>query len=161
MGMPDRTLDLTAADAAQWNGPPRSAHPTAVVAMAGAGQLAQMTQQAAVSLGIELRVLAQKPEEGAVAAGARALIGDNSAANLRALAEGAAVLTFDHEGFDPEMLSQLKAEGLNLAPSPRPVPVARARLVAREHLSRLGYPLPPFAVAGSIEDFDSFAAEHG
>ena len=68
MGMPDRTLDLTAADAAQWNGPPRSGHPTAVVAMAGAGQLAQMCQQAAVSLGVELRVLAGKSIEPAVAA---------------------------------------------------------------------------------------------
>jgi 5-(carboxyamino)imidazole ribonucleotide synthase len=159
--MSDQTLDLAAADAAQWNGPPRSEHPTAVVAMAGAGQLAQMCQQAAVSLGIELRVLAGKPIEPAVAAGARALIGDNSIENMRALAEGAAVLTFDHEGFDPEMLSQLKAEGLNLAPSPEAVLFAQDKLVARENLSRLGYPLPPFAVAGSIEEFDSFADEHG
>lgn len=159
--MSDQTLDLTAADAAQWNGPPRSAHPTAVVAMAGAGQLARMTQQAAVSLGIELRVLAQRAEEGAVAAGARALIGDNSIGSLRALAEGADVLTFDHEGFDPEMLARLKAEGLRMAPSPEAVLFAQDKLVARENLSRRGYPLPPFAVAGSIEDFDAFAVDHG
>lgn len=159
--MADQTLDLTAADAAQWNGPPRSAHPTAVVAMAGAGQLARMSQQDAVSLGIELRVLAQKAEEGAVAAGARALIGDNSIGNLRALAEGADVLTFDHEGFDPDMLAQLKSEGLHMAPSPEAVLFAQDKLVARENLSRRGYPLPPFAVADSIKDFDAFAAEHG
>jgi 5-(carboxyamino)imidazole ribonucleotide synthase len=129
--------------------------------MAGAGQLAQMCQQAAVSLGVELRLLAGSPEESAVAAGARALIGDNSAENLRAVAAGAAVLTFDHEGFDPAMLAELKAEGLHMAPAPEAVLFAQDKLVARENLSRLGYPLPPFAVAESIEEFDSFAAEHG
>jgi 5-(carboxyamino)imidazole ribonucleotide synthase len=159
--MPDQTLEPAAADAAQWTGPPRSDRPSAVVAMAGAGQLAQMCQQAAVSLGIELRVLAGSAEEGAVAAGARALVGDNRIENLRALADGAAVLTFDHEGFDPDLLAELKAEGIQMAPSPEAVLFAQDKLVAREHLSKLGYPLPPFAVAETIEDFDAFAAEHG
>jgi 5-(carboxyamino)imidazole ribonucleotide synthase len=159
--MPDKTLDLAAIDVSRWTGPQRSAHPSAIVAMAGAGQLAQMCQQAAVSLGVELRLLAGSPEESAVAAGARALIGDNSAENLRAVAAGAAVLTFDHEGFDPAMLAELKAEGLHMAPAPEAVLFAQDKLVARENLSRLGYPLPPFAVAESIEEFDSFAAEHG
>jgi 5-(carboxyamino)imidazole ribonucleotide synthase len=117
--------------------------------------------QAAVSLGVELRVLAGSPIEPAVAAGARALIGDNSARNLRELASGAAVLTFDHEGFDPGMLTQLEGAGLHMAPSPAAVLLAQDKLVARESLSRLGYPLPPFAVAESIEDFDGFAADHG
>jgi len=159
--MPDQTLELAATDAGGWTGPPRAARPSAVVAMAGAGQLAQMCQQAAISLGVELRLLAGSPDESAVAAGARALIGDNSTRNLRALAEGAAVLTFDHEGFDPEMLAELKIEGLHMAPAPEAVLFAQDKLVARENLSRLGYPLPPFAVAETIEDFDSFAAEHG
>ncbi len=48
-----------------------------------------------------------------------------------------------------------------MAPSPEAVLFAQDKLVARENLSRLGYPLPPFAVAESIEDFDAFAAEHG
>ena len=37
----------------------QSEYRAAVVAMAGAGQLAQMTQQAAISLGVELKVLAE------------------------------------------------------------------------------------------------------
>ncbi len=48
-----------------------------------------------------------------------------------------------------------------MAPSPEAVLFAQDKLVARENLSRRGYPLPPFRVAESIEDFDSFAADHG
>jgi 5-(carboxyamino)imidazole ribonucleotide synthase len=146
---------------AQWTGTPRSGDQAAVVAMAGAGQLAQMTQQAAISLGVELRILARSASESAVVAGARALIGDDSAENLRELADGAAVLTFDHEGFDPEMLAQLKAEGLHMAPSPEAVLYAQDKQYAREKLSPLGFPLPPFAVVDSIEEVDAFAARHG
>jgi 5-(carboxyamino)imidazole ribonucleotide synthase len=129
--------------------------------MAGAGQLAQMTQQAAISLGVELRILAGKETESAVLAGARALIGDDTPENLRALADGAAVLTFDHEGFDPDMLAGLKAEGIHMAPSPEAVLYAQDKQYARENLSRLGFPLPPWAVVGSIEEVDSFGEEHG
>jgi 5-(carboxyamino)imidazole ribonucleotide synthase len=159
--MPDRTLDLDATADARWTGPVRSAKPTAVVAMAGAGQLAQMCLQDAISLGIELRVLAGKESEGAVAVGARALIGDNTLENLTAFAEGAEVLTFDHEGFDPELLAQLKADGIHMAPPPEAVLFAQDKQYAREELSRLGYPLPPFAVIDSIEEVDAFAERHG
>ena len=159
--MADQTLDLAVASDAQWTGPPRSAHPSAVVAMAGAGQLAQMCQQDAISLGIELRVLAGSESEGAVAAGARAMIGADTLENLREFADGAAVLTFDHEGFDPDLLAQLKADGVHMAPGPEAVLFAQDKLHARENLSRLGYPLPPFAVAESIEEVDAFAGEHG
>jgi 5-(carboxyamino)imidazole ribonucleotide synthase len=138
----------------------RTEHRAAVVAMAGAGQLAQMTQQAAISLGIELKVLARQRTESAVLAGAPALIGDDSAENLRALAEGADVLTFDHEGFAPEMLAALEADGLRMAPSPGAVLYAQDKQYARERLSGR-FPLPPFALAGSIEEVEPFAAEHG
>ncbi|MFT3864985.1 MAG: 5-(carboxyamino)imidazole ribonucleotide synthase [Solirubrobacterales bacterium] len=159
--MSQQTPDLAAASDARWTGPPRSGHPTAVVAMAGAGQLAQMTHQAAISLGVELRVLARRATEGAVEAGARALVGDDTVENLRDFAAGAAVLTFDHEGFDPEMLARLEAEGVHMAPPPEAVLFAQDKLHARENLSRLGYPLPPFAVAGSAAEVDAFAAGHG
>lgn len=132
-----------------------------MVAMAGAGQLAQMTQQAAISLGIELRVLADKESEPAVLAGARALVAEASAESLRELAEGAAVLTFDHEGFDPDLLAQLKDEGIPMAPSPEAVLFAQDKQYAREKLSALGFPLPPFALAEAIEDVDAFAGVHG
>jgi 5-(carboxyamino)imidazole ribonucleotide synthase len=159
--MADRTLEPTAGSDAQWTGAPRSEDRSAVVAMAGAGQLAQMTQQAAISLGVELRILADKPTESAVLAGARTLVAETSAESLRELADGAAVLTFDHEGFDPDLLARLKAEGIPMAPSPEAVLFAQDKQYAREKLSLLGFPLPPFALAESIEAVDAFAGEHG
>jgi 5-(carboxyamino)imidazole ribonucleotide synthase len=159
--MADRTLEPTAGSDAQWTGAPRSEDRSAVVAMAGAGQLAQMTQQAAISLGIELRILADKPTESAVLAGARTLVAETSAESLRELAAGAAVLTFDHEGFDPDLLARLKDEGIPMAPSPEAVLFAQDKQYAREKLSPLGFPLPPFALAESIEAVDAFAGEHG
>jgi 5-(carboxyamino)imidazole ribonucleotide synthase len=134
---------------------------TAVVAMAGAGQLAQMTQQAAISLGIELRVLAEKDSEPAVAAGAEALVAEASAESLRELADGAAILTFDHEGFDPDLLAQLRDEGVPMAPSPEAVLFAQDKQYARETLSPLGFPLPAFALVETVEEVDAFAGEHG
>src|ERR1700759_3541619 len=94
---------------------------TAAVAMAGGGQLAQMTQRAAISLGIELRVLAGKDKEPAVVAGAEALVAEATAESLRELADGAAARTFDNEGFAPGLLAELKAEGIPMAPSPEAV----------------------------------------
>lgn len=46
-----------------------SARPT--VGMVGGGQLARMTHQAAIGLGVEVAVLAVSPDEPAVLAGAR------------------------------------------------------------------------------------------
>jgi 5-(carboxyamino)imidazole ribonucleotide synthase len=158
--MADRTLEPTAGGDTQWTGAPRSDERSAVVAMAGAGQLAQMTQQAAISLGIELRILADGASESAVLAGAPTLVAPTSAASLRELAAGAAVLTFDHEGFDPDLLAGLRDEGIHMAPSPDAVLFAQDKQYAREKLADR-FPLPPFAVAGSIEAVDSFAAEHG
>ena len=87
------------------------------VAMVGAGQLARMTHRAAIDLGIELSVLAGSPEDAAVRAGARAVMGQcDDPATLRELAAGADVLTFDHEQVPPELLEELDAEGLPLQP---------------------------------------------
>jgi 5-(carboxyamino)imidazole ribonucleotide synthase len=159
--MADRTAERVAGSDARWTGGPRSDERSAVVAMAGAGQLAQMTQQAAISLGVELRILARSPTESAVLAGAPTLVGEDTAENLRELAEGAAVLTFDHEGFDPQLLARLKDEGVEMAPSPEAVLFAQDKQYARESLSARGFPLPPFAVVDSIGEVDAFAERHG
>ena len=76
------------------------------VAMVGAGQLARMTHRAAIDLGIELSVLAGSPEDAAVRAGARAVMGEcDDPATLRELAAGADVLTFDLSAGGPRSLA--------------------------------------------------------
>jgi 5-(carboxyamino)imidazole ribonucleotide synthase len=134
----------------------------AVVAMVGAGQLARMTHQAAIALGIELRVLAATAEDAAVRAGARHLTGSpDRLEDLRALAAGADVLTFDHEGVSPEHLAALEAEGVPLAPSAGSKLLAQDKLHARRRLAALGFPVPPFLHAKTPADAGRFAQEHG
>ncbi|MHB8275309.1 MAG: 5-(carboxyamino)imidazole ribonucleotide synthase, partial [Dermatophilaceae bacterium] len=65
--------------------------------MIGAGQLARMTHQAAVDLDIELRVLAESPDDSAVVGGAPYRLGSAaSLVDLEGAAAGADVVTFDH-----------------------------------------------------------------
>jgi 5-(carboxyamino)imidazole ribonucleotide synthase len=136
--------------------------PTAVVAMVGAGQLARMTQGAAIPLGVELRVLAGGEDEPAALAGATVRLGQPaSLGDLRALADGADVLTFDHEQIPTEHLWALEAEGVALAPRPAAKLMAQDKLHARRELARLGYPVPPFRHAQTGEDVVGFGDEHG
>jgi 5-(carboxyamino)imidazole ribonucleotide synthase len=130
--------------------------------MVGAGQLARMTHQAAIALGVELRVLATDPAEPAVLAGAAHRLGaPDSIEDLRALADGADVVTFDHEQIPPEILSALEAEGVPLAPPAAAKLLAQDKLHARRELAALGLPVPPFAHARTREDVEAFAVQHG
>jgi 5-(carboxyamino)imidazole ribonucleotide synthase len=142
--------------------PPRPPLASAVVAMVGAGQLARMTHQAAIALGVELRVLAGRDDEPAVRAGASYRLGSpDRLDDLRALAAGADVVTFDHEGIDPEHLAALEAEGVPLAPGAAAKLLAQDKLHARHRFAQLGYPVPPFAHARTQDAVVAFAAEHG
>jgi 5-(carboxyamino)imidazole ribonucleotide synthase len=130
--------------------------------MVGGGQLARMTHQAAIGLGVRLRVLAASGEDAAVGAGAPHLVGaPDRLADLRALAAGADVVTFDHERVPPEHLAALEADGVALAPAPAAKLLAQDKLVARRTLAALGFPVPPFAHARTPGDVERFAAAHG
>lgn len=130
--------------------------------MVGAGQLARMTQQAAIALGVELRVLAASPDDPAVIAGAAHLTGSpESLEDLRALAADADVVTFDHEGIPPAHLATLEGEGVALAPPSSAKLFAQDKHVARRELAARGFPVPPFAFAQTLEEAERFADAHG
>src|SRR6201987_5879521 len=83
-----------------------------VVAMLGGGQLARMTHQAAISLGQTLRVLVATPDDPAAQVTPDVVIGsDKNLEDLRRTAEGATVVTFDHEHVPNDLLKTLVAEG--------------------------------------------------
>ncbi len=129
--------------------------------MVGGGQLARMTQQAAIALAIDLTVLAEAGSPAAQA-GAHLLEGraDDPAA-LRALAEAADVVTFDHEQIPLAELEALVAQGRVVRPAPAAKRLAQDKLHARRALAALGLPVPDFAPATSQADVDRFASEHG
>jgi 5-(carboxyamino)imidazole ribonucleotide synthase len=139
---------------------PRSGTP--VVAMVGGGQLARMTHQAAIALGQSLRVLAASPDESAALVAADVRIGDHrDLTALRDVAEGATVLTFDHEHVPTEHLDALEAAGHRVAPGPRALVHAQDKLVLRRALAEAGEPQPAWTEARTVHQVAAFADQVG
>lgn len=136
--------------------------PTARVGIVGGGQLARMSQAAAIALGIELRVL-DAPGAPAAAAGAALVSGSaDSLDDLARLADGMDVVTFDHEHADPAALRELEHRGVVIRPAPETKRLAQDKLHMRRVLGdELGLPVPAFAEVSSVGDVEAFAAEHG
>ncbi|GAB3311738.1 5-(carboxyamino)imidazole ribonucleotide synthase [Geodermatophilus aquaeductus] len=139
---------------------PRTGLP--VVAMVGGGQLARMTHQAAVALGQSLRVLATDPGESAALVAADVRIGDHRDLDaLRAVADGATVLTFDHEHVPNEHLRTLVGEGVRIAPGPDALVHAQDKLVLRRALAAAGEPQPAWVEVPTVHRVTAFAEEVG
>jgi 5-(carboxyamino)imidazole ribonucleotide synthase len=139
---------------------PRTGLP--VVAMVGGGQLARMTHQAAIALGQSLRVLAVDPADSAALVAADVRLGDHrDLAALRGVADGATVVTFDHEHVPTEHLRALAADGVRVAPGPDALLHAQDKLVLRRRLADAGEAQPPWAAVGTVADVVAFADAHG
>jgi 5-(carboxyamino)imidazole ribonucleotide synthase len=133
-----------------------------VVGMVGAGQLARMTGQAAVSLGIGFRVLAAAPGESAAQVFAGTQLGDyRSLDDLTAFAGGSDVVTFDHEHVPGPHLRTLERAGVRLRPGPDALRYAQDKRAMRERLAGLGIACPRFAPAKGLDDVTGFAAGPG
>ncbi len=130
--------------------------------MIGGGQLARMTHQAAIALGHSLRVLAADRADPAARVTPDVVIGSHSDLDdLRRVAAGADVLTFDHEHVPAELLEKLVAEGVNVAPPPQALIHAQDKLVMRQRLETLGVPVPRYAGVEGVEDLDNVDAFAG
>ena len=139
---------------------PRTGLP--VVAMVGGGQLARMTHQAAIALGQSLRVLATAPDESAGLVAADVRLGDHrDLAALLDLAEGATVVTFDHEHVPTEHLRALAAAGHRVAPGPDALVHAQDKLVLRRALHAAGEPQPAWSEARTVHEVAAFADDVG
>jgi 5-(carboxyamino)imidazole ribonucleotide synthase len=126
--------------------------------MIGGGQLARMTHQAAIALGQTLRVLAVSPDDPAAQVTPDVVIGSHDDLDaLRRAAEGATVVTFDHEHVPTALLEKLQAQGATVAPPPHALIHAQDKLVMRRRLESLGAPVPRFAAVESLDDVDVFA----
>src|SRR4051794_9851378 len=133
-----------------------------IVAMVGGGQLSRMTHQAAIALGQTLRVLATDPAESAALVTADVQLGDHrELADLRRLADGATVVTFDHEHVPTGHLRTLETEGHRVAPGPAALVHAQDKLVLRRALAAAGEPQPAWAQAHTVHDVTAFADEVG
>ena len=130
--------------------------------MVGGGQLARMTCQAGISLGLTVRVLAESADDGAALVAADVEIGapDDPAALMR-FAKACDVLTFDHEHVPGEQLRTLEGAGVTVRPGSAALEFAQDKLAQRRRLTELGVPVPAFAPVSSVADVERFAADHG
>src|SRR3954452_11216668 len=139
---------------------PRTGLP--VVAMVGGGQLSRMTHQAAIALGQSLRVLATDPAKRAAQVAADVQLGDHrDLAALLDLADGATVVTFDHEHVPTEHLRALEDAGHRVAPGPAALVHAQDKLVLRRALAEAGEPQPAWAEVSTPVGIADFAGAHG
>jgi 5-(carboxyamino)imidazole ribonucleotide synthase len=115
-----------------------------------------------VALGQSLRVLAAHADESAALVAGDVQLGDHDdLESLRRVAEGATVVTFDHEHVPTEHLHALEAEGHRVAPGPDALVHAQDKLVLRRALAEAGEPQPAWAEVATTGDVERFAAEHG
>jgi 5-(carboxyamino)imidazole ribonucleotide synthase len=140
--------------------PARSARPGApVVGMVGGGQLARMTAQAAIGLGVGFQVLADSAADSAAQVTAGTRLGDyRSLEDLRDFAAGCDVLTFDHEHVPGAHLAALEQAGVPVRPSALALRFTQDKLAMRERLTRLGITCPRFAPVSSMAEVTEFAA---
>jgi 5-(carboxyamino)imidazole ribonucleotide synthase len=133
--------------------------------MLGAGQLARMTAQAAIGLGVEFRVLASGLGESAAQVCPGTVIGDyKSAGDLLGFGIGCDVVTFDHEHVPGAQLAVL-AEVTAVRPAREALVYAQDKLAMRNRLSSLpaladlGVRCPRFRPVETLADVLAFVAD--
>lgn len=132
------------------------------VGIVGGGQLARMTHQAAIALGVRTAVLCEEPDAPAVAAGARHVAGrPDRLADLLTLAEQVDVVTLDHERTPPALLERLAAEGHRVAPGASAARLGRDKALARRVLAGHGVAAAPWTCTDDPEVVAAFGREHG
>ena len=133
-----------------------------VVGMVGGGQLARMTHQAAIGLGVTLRVLSDSAHASAARVNADVRIGEHdSLDDLIAFAKGCDAVTFDHEHVAGDHIRALEAAGVACRPGSEALLHAQDKLVMRERLSAAGVPCPRFAPVRDLADVTAFAGPDG
>ena len=118
----------------------------------GGGQLARMTVQAAIPLGIDVAILADAPDSPAGRLTRSEIVGgwDDQAA-LEAFARISEVVTLENEFVPAEVLEQLAARGALVRPGAGGLRTIQDKLRQKQALQAQGLPVPRFAGVESVE----------
>jgi 5-(carboxyamino)imidazole ribonucleotide synthase len=116
------------------------------VGMVGAGQLARMTHQAAISLGLSLRVLAESAGDGGALVTPLVEVGaPDDAEAVERFAKGCDVVTFDHEHVPQPIILGLERSGIAVRPGAAALHFAQDKRAMRLRLGELGLPVPAWS----------------
>ena len=133
-----------------------------VVGMVGGGQLSRMTHQAAIALGLSLRVLADATHDSAALVANGVTLGEHTSLDdLQAFAAQCEVVTFDHEHVPGPLIEALEEDGRQVYPSSAALRHAQDKLVMRERLAGLGIPVPAFCPVATLADVEGFGRHVG
>ncbi len=133
-----------------------------VVGMVGGGQLARMTHEAGIPLGLKFKLLSDTPQDSAAQVVGEVVVGDyRDLETLRAFARGCDVITFDHEHVPTEHLRALEADGIPVRPGPDALVHAQDKGVMRAKLTEIGAPCPRHRIVADPADATAFAEEVG
>ena len=131
------------------------------MAIAGGGQLARMMHQAAISLGIDVHLLAEGPDVSAAQVVRGAVVGDyRNLDTLMSFTDGVDVLTFDHEHVPTRHLEELSRK-VAVRPGPDALVYAQDKALMREKMAELGVDCPAFAVCDTVNELAAFGARQG
>jgi 5-(carboxyamino)imidazole ribonucleotide synthase len=122
------------------------------VGIVGGGQLARMTAEAAVNLGVEVFVVEREAGSPAaqVVGSDHEIVGDwRDRSVLAALGDRVDVVTLENEFVEADHLDWLAARGTLVRPSPAAVRVIQDKLTQKQVLSAAGLPVPPFLAVRS------------
>ncbi|OKI35187.1 5-(carboxyamino)imidazole ribonucleotide synthase [Streptomyces sp. TSRI0281] len=130
--------------------------------MVGGGQLARMTHEAGIPLGLKFKLLSDTPQDSAAQVVGEVVVGDyRDLETLRAFAQGCDVITFDHEHVPTEHLRALEADGIPVRPGPDALVHAQDKGVMRAKLMEIGVPCPRHRIVTDPADAAAFAEEVG
>ncbi|MET8176487.1 5-(carboxyamino)imidazole ribonucleotide synthase [Streptomyces clavifer] len=131
-----------------------------VVGMVGGGQLARMTHEAGIPLGLKFKLLSDTPQDSAAQVVSEVVVGDyRDLETLRAFARDCDVITFDHEHVPTEHLRALEADGIPVRPGPDALVHAQDKGVMRAKLTEIGVPCPRHRIVEDAADVAAFAEE--
>ena len=121
----------------------------------GAGQIARMTYQACLKLGITPRLLAEAGDDSAALVAPDAIYSHPDA--LSAFAESCGVLTLEHERIDIALLERLEESGVCIRPGTTTLRASFDKIHQRRVLLNRSFPVPVFAELRGPDDLIDFA----
>lgn len=128
----------------------------------GGGQLARMTIQAAIPLGIDVAILSEAADSPAGRLTSREIVGAwSDTATLRAFADAVEVVTLENEFVDARILEQLVAWGKTVLPGASALRIIQDKLAQKQALAAHDLPVPQFAAVETPDDIVRAAERYG
>ncbi|GAC1601097.1 MAG: 5-(carboxyamino)imidazole ribonucleotide synthase [Acidimicrobiales bacterium] len=121
-----------------------------------------MMYQAAISLGVELRVLAADSSDAAARIARHVTVGDwHDVGVLREFAAACDVVTFDHELVDAATVESLENEGIIVRPGSQALGQAADKACQRSLCDQLGIATPPYVIVSDASGVAAAATQLG